>query len=121
MASSNKARIQGRVTFNPPLFSESDYELRIIDEKVCLEFIQIDTEEIHGYIRVLNTTYDKDVTVHFTKNNWRIVRSRKAKWVETVNDGSMDRFDFTIPGRKSVGNLSFSEDNNEGHYYTVTY
>ena len=66
MAFSNKARLYrstGKSEVDPPLFSQSDYELRIIDEKVCLEFVQIDTEEIHG---VLNTTYDKDVTVHYT-------------------------------------------------------
>ena len=117
----------GKVTFNSPLFSEGDFELRIIHEKVCLEFVQIDANEIHGYVRVLNTTYVKDVTVYYTKNKWKIVRSRKAKWVETVSDGTMDRFVFTIPGRQSVGNLLFSVefngtlDNNKGHYYTVAY
>ena len=117
----------GKVTFNSPLFSEGDFELRIIHEKVCLEFVQIDANEIHGYVRVLNTTYIKDVTVYYTKNKWKIVRSRKAKWVETVSDGTMDRFVFTIPGRQSVGNLLFSVefngtlDNNKGHYYTVAY
>ena len=120
-------RTSGKVTFNSPLFSEGDFELRIIHEKVCLEFVQIDANEIHGYVRVLNTTYVKDVTVHYTKNKWKIVRSRKAKWVETVSDGTMDRFVFTIPGRQSVGNLLFSVefngtlDNNKGHYYTVAY
>ena len=120
-------RTTGKVTFNSPLFSEGDFELRIIHEKVCLEFVQIDANEIHGYVRVLNTTYVKDVTVYYTKNKWKIVRSRKAKWVETVSDGTMDRFVFTIPGRQSVGNLLFSVefngtlDNNKGHYYTVAY
>lgn len=120
-------RTRGKVTFNSPLFSEGDFNLRILHEKVCLEFIQIDSNEIHGYVRVLNTTYVKDVTVHYTKNNWKIVRTKKAEWVETVNNGAMDRFVFTIPGRQSVGQLSFSIkfngilDDNKGHNYTVAY
>lgn len=120
-------RTRGKVTFNSPLFSEGDFSLRILHEKVCLEFIQIDSNEIHGYVRVLNTTYVKDVTVHYTKNNWKIVRTKKAEWVETVNNGAMDRFIFTIPGRQSVGQLSFSikfngiVDDNKGHNYTVAY
>ena len=120
-------RTRGKVTFNSPLFSEGDFNLRILHEKVCLEFIQIDSNEIHGYVRVLNTTYVKDVTVHYTKNNWKIVRTKKAEWVETVNNGAMDRFIFTIPGRQSVGQLSFSIkfngilDDNKGHNYTVAY
>lgn len=118
---------RGKVTFNSPLFSEGDFNLRILHEKVCLEFIQIDPNVIHGYVRVLNTTYVKDVTVHYTKNNWKIVRTKKAEWVETVNNGTMDRFLFTIPGRQSVGQLSFSIkfngilDDNKGHNYTVAY
>ena len=53
--------------------------------------------------------------------------SSKAEWVETVSNGTMDRFKFTIPGRRSIGNLSFSikfngkVDNNKGHHYTVAY
>ena len=126
-AAQRPQRTRGKVTFNSPLFSEGDFELRIIHEKVCLEFVLIDATEIHGYVRVLNTTYVKDVTVHYTKNNWKIVRSRKARWVETVSDGTMDRFVFTIPGRQSVGHLLFSVefngilDNNKGRFYTIAY
>ena len=92
-----------KVMFNSPLFSEGDFEMRILQEKVCLEFVLLDSKEIHGYVRVLNMTYVKDVTVHYTKNDWKIVRTAKAEWVETVSNGTMDRFKFTIPGRRSVG------------------
>ena len=120
-------QIRGEVTFNSPLFSEGDFNLRIIHEKVCLEFVQIDPKQIHGYVRVLNTTYDKDVTVHYTVNDWETTCSRKAEWTETVSEGTMDRFAFTIPGRESAGDLSFSitfngiADANKGRNYTVAY
>ena len=120
-------QIRGKVTFNSPLFSEGDFNLRIIHEKVCLEFVQIDPKQIHGYVRVLNTTYDKDVTVHYTVNDWETTCSRKAEWTETVSEGTMDRFVFTIPGRESAGDLSFSitfngiADDNKGRNYTVAY
>ena len=126
LAAQTQVQMQ-KVRFNSPLFSEGDFEMRILQEKVCLEFVLLDSKEIHGYVRVLNTTYVKDVTVHYTKNDWKIVRTAKAEWVETVSNGTMDRFKFTIPGRRSVGNLSFSikfngmVDNNKGHHYTVAY
>lgn len=122
-----RTQVKGRVAFNSPLFSEGDFELRITHEKVCLEFIQIDAEEIHGYIRVLNNTFEKDVKVYYTKNQWKVVRTTQAHWVESVCSGRMDRFAFTIPGRQSVGDLTFSltfneiRDDNKGHNYTVTY
>ena len=120
-------RVKGQVAFNSPLFSERDFELRITKEKVCLEFIQIDAEEIRGYIRVLNTTFEKDVKVYYTNNKWKNVCTTQAYWVESVCNGKMDRFFFTIPGRQSVGDLTFSltfneiRDDNKGHNYTVTY
>ena len=127
VAPPTQAQLRGRVTFNAPLFSEGDFELRIFHERVCLEFVQIDAEEIHGYVRLLNTTYVKHVSVDYTKNDWKIVRNCSAEWVESVNEGKMDRFKFTIPGRRSPGNLMFSVrfngdlDDNKGHNYTVAY
>ena len=121
------AGLGGRVTFDAPLFSEGDFEIRVSNEKVCLEFVLIDPQEIHGYIRVLNTTYVKNVTVDYTENTWEMVNTRSADWVETVHDGRMDRFKFSIPGRQSKGNLMFSLrfngalDDNKGHNYIVSY
>ena len=28
--------------------------------------------------------YVKDVTVHYTKNDWKILYSRKAEWMENI-------------------------------------
>ena len=125
-------RVKGKVAFNSPLLSEKDFNFRISQDKVCLEFIQLDTSEpkIHGYIRVLNTAYAKEVTVVSTiekESNWKIVCSGQAEWVESVEDGTMDRFKFTIAGIESVGKVSFvvkfnSEvDDNKGEKYTVVY
>ena len=121
------SRVRGRLTFNSPLFSEGDFELRVLHNKVCLEFVQVDAEEIHGYIRILNAAYEKDVTVYYTESEWKMVHTTKAKWVESVSGGRMDRFAFTIPGRVSEGDIMFSltfngiSDNNKGNNYTVTY
>ena len=73
------SRVRGRVTFNSPLFSEGDFELRVLHDKVCLEFVQVDAEKIHGYIRVLNTAYEKDVTVYYTESEWKMVHTTKVK------------------------------------------
>ena len=126
------SQVQGKVTFNSPLFNEKDFNFRVSQEKVCLEFVQLDTNEpkIHGYIRVLNTNYDKDVMVVYIvekENNWKIVCSSQAEWVETVEDGTMDRFSFTIPGIESVGKVSLiikfngEVDDNHSEKYSVVY
>lgn len=121
------AQLRGRVTFNPPLFSECDFEMRILNDKVCLEYVQTDSDEIRGYVRVLNTTYAKHVTVDYTTNNWATIDKIDARWINTMNLGKMDRFLFTIPGRRSVGDLKFSVrfngilDDNQGRAYTIHY
>ena len=125
-------RVKGKVAFNSPLLSEKDFNFRVSQDKVCLEFIQLDTSEpkIHGYIRVLNTAYAKEVTVVSTiekESNWKIVCSGQAEWVESVEDGTMDRFKFTIAGIESVGKVMFiikfngEVDDNKGEKYTVVY
>ena len=120
-------KLRGRVAFNSPLFSEGDFELRIVHDQVCLEFVLISEVEIHGYVRVLNTTYVKHVTIDYTENNWKEVSKASAEWVETVDEGRMDRFEFVIPGRSSPGEIRFSLrfngalDDNKGRTYTVAY
>ena len=120
-------RTRGKVTFNAPLFAEGDFELRVIHEMVCLESVTIDTDTIRGFIRVLNTTMEKDMSVRYSTDNWKTFRDRAAEWVEMVSDGRMDRFAFTLPARHSVGDLAFSvafnghRDNNKGQNYTIVF
>ena len=127
VAAPKQARLKSRTMFNAPLYSEGDFELRIVHDKVCLEFVLIDETEIHGFVRVLNAAYVKHVTVDHTEDDWESVRTTSAEWVETVSEGRLDRFQFVIPGRRSAGNLRFSlsfedaQDDNKGRTYTVCY
>ena len=66
------------MTFNAPLFAEGDFELRVIHEMVCLESVTIDTDTIRGFIRVLNTTMEKDVSVRYSIDNWKTFQDRAA-------------------------------------------
>ena len=122
--------VTGKVTFNAPLFNEKDFDLRVSQETLSLESVQIEESQILGYVRVLNISYEKDITVFYLveKPNWKIVSTSKGEWVETVCDGTMDRFRFSIPSIDSVGKISFQirynglhVDDNRGEKYTVAY
>ena len=122
--------VVGRVMFNSPLWSEKDFDVRVTKDKVCLEFVQVDSTMIQGYVRVLNTAYEKDVMVFYTveKPSWKITSTSKAEWVESVNDGAMDRFSFSVAALQSSGKVSFLityngkfTDNNNGQKYSVIY
>ena len=123
-------RVEGKVLFDSPLFSEKDFELRVEKEKVCLEYLQLEERMIQGFIRVTNTGYEKEVMVLYTleKPNWKVGSSCKAKWEESVCDGTMDRFFFCFYGLETVGKVSFRisyngtfTDDNNGQNYTVAY
>ena len=125
-----QTRVEGKVLFNSPLFSEKDFEMRVTKDNVCLEFVQLEERMIRGFILVTNTRYEKDVTVMYTveKPNWKIASTSKAEWEKTVCDGAVDRFSFCIPALETTGNVSFSitlngtfTDDNKGQNYTVAY
>ena len=123
-------RVEGKVLFDSPLSSEKEFELRVEKEKVCLEYVQLEERMIQGFIRVANTGYEKEVMVLYTleKPNWKVGSSCKAKWEESVCDGTMDRFFFCFYGLETVGKVSFQisyngtfTDDNNGQNYTVAY
>ena len=92
---------------------------------MSLEFVTVDSDGIHGHILVLNTCYEKKVTVRYTENKWTTFEDHAAGWMETVNEGAIDRFTFTLPAGDSVAELSFAIsfngkwNNNKGENYTV--
>ena len=123
-------RVEGKVLFDSPLFSEDDFELRVEKEKVCLEFVYLEGKMVEGFIRVANTGYEKEVMVLYTleKPDWKVGSSCKAKWEESVCDDTMDRFFFCFDGLETVGNVSFRisyngtfTDDNSGQNYTIAY
>ena len=104
---------------------EDSVVLKVFNEMVSLEFVTVDSDGIHGHILVLNTCYEKKVSVRYTENEWTTFEDCAAEWMETVNEGAMDRFTFTLPTGDSVAELSFAVsfngkwDNNKGENYTV--
>lgn len=117
------SKLKGKAAFNPPIAEEDDFELRVLRKKVKLEMIIIDTYTVTGYVRVANLSYAKTVAVRYTmdKRNYLDV---EAEWIESVANGKMDRFIFTLPAPKESGELSFAirynnnycDDNNKRHY-----
>ena len=79
-----------------------------------------------GTVVVRNECYKKDVFVHHTSNAWQTYEDTLAKWMETLEGGTLDRFSFLVPlpeGSYSIEfALSFNEkwDNNNGQNYSVT-
>ena len=125
-----QTRVEGKVLFDSPLLSEEDFEQRVEKEKVCLEFVHLERKTVEGVIRVANTGYEKEVMVLYTieKPDWKVGSSCKAKWEESVCDGTMDRFFFCFDGLETVGKVSFRisyngtfTDDNNGQNYTVAY
>ena len=119
--------VKGKSTFKAPISNEGDFKLKVFNEMVSLEFVTVDSDGIHGHILVLNTCYEKKVTVRYTENEWTTFEDCAAGWMETVNEGAMDRFTFTLPAGDSVAELSFAIsfngkwDNNKGENYTVVF
>ena len=119
--------MRGRVTFTPPLFRVEDFQLRVLRQQVSLETVVISTDSITGQIRVASLPHVKRVAVRYTMDKWENYSEVKAEWTESVEDGKMDRFIFTLPAPKEPGELSFAIrynehwDNNEEKNYTVLF
>ena len=120
-------RGEGKLTFIPPLFSEDDFGLRVLQMKVSLEMVTVCKESITGYIRVANLSHVKRVAVRYTMDKWKNSSDVEAEWIESVEDGEMDRFIFTLPAPEEPGELSFAIryndywDNNEEKNYAVLF
>ena len=110
-----------------PIFKTLISNEGVFNEMVSLEFVTVDSDGIHGHILVQNTCYEKKVSVRYTENEWMTFEDCAAGWMETVNEGAMDRFTFTLPAGDSVAETSFAIsfngkwDNNKGDNYTVVF
>ena len=120
--------MRGRVTFTPPLFRVEDFQLRVLRQQVSLETVVIGMASITGQIRVASLPHvKKKVAVRYTMDKWKNYSEVAARWIESVEDGKMDRFIFTLPAPKEPGELSFAIrynehwDNNEEKNYTVLF
>ena len=115
------------ITFAQPLLSDEELGLRVLQNRVSLETVTVNTDSITGYVRVANTPYVKRVAARYTLNTWKDYLEVEAEWIESVEGGEMDRFMFTLPALGLPGELSFAVryndywDNNEERNYTILF
>ena len=69
---------------------------RIRQQKVCLDSVQTQDLTVTGMVRVLNVSFEKDVVVRYTFDNWRTVMDAAAIYLPNSNDNFSDRFQFTL-------------------------
>ena len=105
-----------------------DSHHRLESTGVTLEGVELtqDGSGVIGTILVCNECYEKHVAVRHTSNDWKTFQDTSAQWMETVEGGAVDRFQFylEIPdGEFSMEfAISFNEkwDNNEGKNYSIS-
>ncbi|OWA52080.1 putative Protein phosphatase 1 regulatory subunit 3D [Hypsibius exemplaris] len=106
---------------------------RIRQQKVCLDSVQTQDFAVHAYVRVLNISFEKSLTVRYTFDNWRSSLDTLATYVPSSNDNFSDRFQFTLnaPPYLDIGGMlqlalcyraNDTEywDNNYGQNYCLT-
>ncbi|XP_053556593.1 protein phosphatase 1 regulatory subunit 3E-like [Bombina bombina] len=82
------------------LFRDPDLQPDFMDlvkqRRVCLESIRTDPFSINGELRVLNLSYEKDVVVRFTVDNWETSSEVQATYQRGYSDRYTDRFSFKL-------------------------
>ncbi|RWS08527.1 glycogen-binding subunit 76A-like protein [Dinothrombium tinctorium] len=77
-------------------FTLADFFDRVRSQKVCLQncFVtNLETQvNIHCIILVINLSFEKNVKVRYTKDNWRTWSDLAAKYVPNSNNGWSDKF-----------------------------
>ncbi|XP_078055240.1 protein phosphatase 1 regulatory subunit 3B [Mustelus asterias] len=84
-----------RPTFSMPC-EASDFMQRAERNRICLENVTVSHFDVHGLIRVLNTSYIKEVAVRYTFNNWLSCMETPAKFVEGSSHLGTDQFSFVL-------------------------
>ena len=78
--------------------------------------------KVTGFILVRNQCYEKHVGLRHTSNNWVSFDDTPAQWVESMEDGAVDRFRFILDMPQTP--LHFAVycngqwDNNDGKNFT---
>lgn len=93
---SNSQRQNLTCSFEQPV-NEDDFLDRVKRQCVCLESVVCDRTVVRGFVRVLNVTYRKEVTVRYTTDDWKTVRNERANYLSTSRNGTTDTFFFRIP------------------------
>ena len=120
------------MTSHSPLLNEDDIDLRVIKQKVVLEYcIHGHNALLTGVIRAHNICYHKYVFVRITQDYWKTFKDIKADYINS--DGSSDRFEFafTVTDDASGNDLQFAVcyqseagefwDNNDKENYVLQF
>lgn len=73
-----------------------DFLDRVRQEYVCLESVVCDHFIVRGFVRVLNVSYSKVITIRYTTDEWKTIRELEANHLCTSNDGTTDTFFFCV-------------------------
>ncbi|XP_069824583.1 protein phosphatase 1 regulatory subunit 3E-like [Dendropsophus ebraccatus] len=83
-----------------PLFSNPGSKPDFVDlvrqRKVCLESIHTDPFSVSGDLKVLNLSYEKEVTVRYTVDSWSTSSEVMAAYQRGHSDRYTDRFSFKL-------------------------
>ena len=118
-----------------PMFSQPGTQPHflhiVMEKKVCLENSSMDgSESLSGLVRVMNLSFQKEVVVRWTVDNWRTSEETLCSYVNGSSNGSTDQFSFKLKvGKLAVGSrihlcikYSMGEetvwDSNNGDNYT---
>lgn len=108
--------------------TQPDFYARVQQQKVCLESARCETRALHGVVRVLNFSYEKDVSIRWTHDHWGSCHDSVCTYCPGSGDGHTDRFAFTLPlnGDDVEFAVCFRSqneeywDNNSGQNYLIS-
>lgn len=112
--------------FTIPGLNQAQFTNRVRENKICLESLNIEEMRIQGIVRVFNVSFNKNVFVRYTFNNWKTCIDKNATYVEDSSDGFTDKFAFIIyaPTNYSSGmcmEMCFSMNSGNNHYWDNNY
>ena len=89
--------------FLAPMFNQpggsSNFLENVINQKVSLENAFFEGPyTVVGFVRVLNISFHKSVTVRWTCDDWKTPSETEAEWVEGSLAGNTDKFSFRLVG-----------------------
>lgn len=77
--------------------TQPDFYQRLQNGRVCLESIRAEKRALHGIVRTINLSYEKQVIVRWTHDKWASYHDSSCLYCQGSSDGHTDRFSFTIP------------------------
>lgn len=103
---------------------------KLRSQQVCLESVYASQPKATtGVVRVMNLSFDKEVTVRWTNNKWSSYHDTQCAYCYGSSDKTTDRFSFTLP-TNNEDNIEFAVrykvngieywDSNGGQNYLIT-